>query len=426
MMGMLFEEQTNLPQRFMAIKREHRVRLACAALAAVVVLGQGSVRSMSQEPHKNPRSDASFQTLSDQATAALDADRVDEAIPLLRKALGMNPRWAEGWWSLATAYYDQDRYAEAALAFQKVVALNPKHGTAHAMLGLCEFEMGNDAAALRDIEASKDLGTDIDPQLRDVIFYHEGLLLQRTGRFVGAQKAFSSLCLGGARSPDLIRAFGMAALQMRDKDFPPAGSEAAQVVEQVGNAACLAAQKKFDASKGAFARAVQSHPDFPYAHYAFGRELVEVHDVAGAVAEFKSELALGHDRLLPLLQIAAAEYRVDSNAGLAYAQQAVNVAPQVPFAHFLLGLLMMDTGSYEAAVPELEIASKGMPRESKVFWSLAAAYAHTGRPQDAARAREQFIKLNRKAAGQAQDAGAADSPDVQVNVPDESNTTPEH
>jgi len=57
---------------------------------------------------------------------------------------------------------------------------------------------------------------------------------------------------------------------------------------------------------------------------------------------------------------------------------------------------------------------------------LAAAYAYTGRPQDAARAREKFMKLSSKTAQQAKDAGAADSPDVQVNVPDESNTKPEH
>ena len=276
------------------------------------------------------------------------------------------------------------------------------------------------------LKQAKSFGTDIDPQLRDVVFYHEGVLLRRAGRFVAAQKAFSSLCLGGTRSPELIRDFGMAALQTRDKEAPAGSSESGQVVEQVGRAACLAARKDFDASKREFIAAVEKHPHFPYVHYAYGRELTEVHDVEGAVAQFKDEIAEGYDRIRPLLQIAAAEYRVNSQDGLPYAQQAVSLAPQMAFAHFLLGLLLMDTGEYEKAIPELEAASKGMRDESKVFWSRAAAYGHVGRAQEAARAPAEFARLRNKAAALSPDPAPGESPDVSVNVPDESKASPIH
>jgi tetratricopeptide (TPR) repeat protein len=401
-------------------------RLSALALFAATILTLSSVKALPQAQRGGPEATATFESLSKQAAATLDADKLDEAIPLFRRALALNPRWSEGWWSLGTAYYDEDRFAEATIAIQKVLALNPRHGTAYAMLGLCEFELGDDAKALHDIEASKNFGTDIDPQLRDVVFFHEGVLLQRAGRFVAAQKAFSSLCLGATRSPDVIRAFGMAALQIRDKEVPVPGSESARVVEQVGHAACLAAQKDFDASRREFTAVVDHYPHFPYVHYAFGRELTEVHDIAAAVAEFRSEIAGGHDGVLPRLQIAAAEYRVDSAGGLPYAQQAVSLAPQMPFAHFLLGLLLMDTGAYEEAIPELEAASKGMPDESKVFWSLAAAYGHVGRAQEAVRARAEFARLRDKAAEAPQHEGASESPDVPVNISDEPNTSPRH
>ena len=38
-----------------------------------------------------------FATLSAKAQAARDADRLDEAVTLYRKALALKPSWAEGW-----------------------------------------------------------------------------------------------------------------------------------------------------------------------------------------------------------------------------------------------------------------------------------------------------------------------------------------
>src|SRR5690348_10390031 len=122
-----------------------------------------------------------FHELAARADSARDANHLEEATKLYHRALVLNPKWAEGWWSLGTLEYDNGRYAEAELAFGKVVVLDPKQGTARAMLGLCEFEMGQNDRALKDIEASKTLGVLEDKQLRDVVTYHEAILLQRTG-----------------------------------------------------------------------------------------------------------------------------------------------------------------------------------------------------------------------------------------------------
>ena len=310
---------------------------------------------------------AEFQSLSKQAQAALDADKLQEAVPLFRRALKLNPRWAEGWWSLGTAYYDQDSYAEAELAFQRVIALEPKNGTAHAMLGLCEFELGDDKGALHDIEATKALGIDLDPQLRNVVLFHEGVLLTRAGMFVAAEKPLASMCRDNLGGADVARAFGMAALHMTDRQPPAPGSEAATVVQQVGHADCIAAQKDFDTARRQFTYVVTTYPHFPYVHFAFGRMLIEASDIPGAVSEFKREIDEGHDRLLPMLQIAAAEYKLDSAAGLPYAQQAVALAPQVPFGHYLLGLLLANTGDDTKAIPELETARKAFPKDLKIL-----------------------------------------------------------
>jgi len=405
------------------------------ALVAVLLLGAccAVARPQAAQDGAKPapaaaQSSAQFQSLSKRAMEALDADKLQEAVPLFRKALALNPRWAEGWWSLGTAYYDQESYAEAELAFQRVVAIDPKHGTAHALLGLCEFELGDDQAALRDIEAAKDLGVDVDPQLRDVVLYHEGVLLQRAGRFISAEMPFASLCLGSAGSGDVTREFGMTALRMRDRQFPAAGSEAATVAEQVGHAVCLAAEKDFDSARRQMTVVSDAYPHFPYVHYAYGRVLLDALDIPGAVAEFKREIDEGHDRVLPMLQIAAAEYKVDPAAGLPYAEQAVALAPQLPFAHYLLGLLLANTDAEEKAIPELETARRAFPQDTKVYWSLASAYARVGRAQDAARARAEVARLSRKSAHPEEGAGtgstAGESPDAPINVTDAAEQSP--
>jgi len=440
MMGLLPSEQKSSLTTLMAAFPKIRAcvpaaRFVVAVLAAIVLLCTTSaiawpqaVQSEASPAGASAPPSAQFQSLSKRAMEALDADNLQEAIPLFRKALALDPRWVEGWWSLGTAYYDQESYAEAELAFQRVVGLDPKHGTAHVLLGLCEFELGDDRAALRDIEAGKDLGVDLDPQLRTVVFYHEGVLLQRAGRFVAAEKPFASLCLGSAGNSDVARGFGMAVLRMRDRQFPAPGSEAAEVAEQVGRAACLAAQKDFDSARRQFTLVTGAYPHFPYVHYAFGRVLLDANDIPGAVAEFKSEIDGGHDRVLPMLQIAASEYKVDSAAGLTYAEQAVALAPQLPFAHYLLGLLLESTGADEKAIPELETAHKAFPQDTRIYWSLAAAYARAGRAEDAAKARAEVARLSRKSAQQEQGAGAnaGESPDAPISVTDAAEQGPKN
>ena len=375
------------------------LRVMRFALRSVAVLALGLLFSgaEAQQPHSSSAPANEFHDISTKAIAARDAQQLETAIPLFRKALALNPAWTEGWWSLGTLDYDSSRYAEGAFAFQKVVHLNPKQGTARAMLGLCEFELGRDKQALADIEVSKTLGVAQDPQLRQVVLYHEGELLRRSGKFHAAQMPLSSLCLEGVRSEDLVVTFGMAALRMRAPSPPAQGTVEFDVVQHVGRGACLTAQKNFDLARSEFEYAIAKDPRNSDVYDAYGQSLLAAHNIAGAVPAFQQEITLAPQSVLPRLRIAAADYKVDSAAGLAYAQEAVRLAPKLPFAHYLLGLLLVDTGAYAKAIPHLLIAQKAFPKEARIDLSLGSAYAQVGRPRDAARARAEFLRLTREA-----------------------------
>jgi predicted Zn-dependent protease len=105
--------------------------------------------------------------------------------------------------------------------------------------------------------------------------------------------------------------------------------------------------------------------------------------------------------VLPRLRIAAAEYRRDPAAGVKYAEEAVQLQTDLPLGHYLLGLLLLQTGEYARAIPELETARKAFPQEPKIDISLATAYMQVGRTQDAANARTEFMR--KKQAEQAAD-----------------------
>ena len=361
-------------------------------------------------------SSPSFATLSAQANAARDADRLDEAQALYKKALSLRPYWAEGWWSLGTIEYDTNAYASAAHSFQKLLVLQPKNGMAHAMLGLCQFELGLDASALQHLETATSLGISPDPELRRVLLYHEAVLLQRSAKFERAQTLLQQICLEGTTSSEVNDALGMTLLRLTDTSPPAAGTADRQIVSAIGQAGCLVGQKKYDEAKAQVASLTAQYPQFPNIHYASGLLLLDTGDTAAAITQFQDEIHNDPRHVFAQLKIAAADYKVDSQAGISYAEEAIKINPNFPLGHYLLGLLLLDTGDYRRAIPELEIASKAYPKEAKLYFALGSAYAFAGRKQDAARARATFERLNQeqqeepKSAGQPFGPGAKGGP----------------
>jgi predicted Zn-dependent protease len=336
----------------------------------------------------------SFAELAEEAKKASDENRLEDATSLYRRAVMLRPRWVEGWWSLGTLQYDQNQYSEAARALEKLIALQPENGTAHAMLGLCQFELGKDEPALRNLLAAERLGIVKDEQLRKVSVYHLGVLQLRARKFRDAKETLDQLAKDRVRTKELIAALGQAALLVRPQEAPPEGTAGASVIGRAGEAEALLAAKEFEPAKQKYAELASEFPDYPNLHFAFGRLLLETHETDEAVEEFQRELHRDPRNVNSLLEIAAVRYLVDSQEGLKYAEEAAKLAPAMPFVHYLLGLLYLDTNSFARAISELEIAKRSYLTVPEVYFALGNAYAHAGRKVEAARARATFARLN--------------------------------
>ena len=82
------------------------MRIAPAVLSAVLLGAAAAAWDLPEQ--SRPATASDFSTLSTRADAAREAGRLDEAVPLYRKALAVRPTWKEGWWALGTILYDQD------------------------------------------------------------------------------------------------------------------------------------------------------------------------------------------------------------------------------------------------------------------------------------------------------------------------------
>jgi tetratricopeptide (TPR) repeat protein len=349
-------------------------------------------------------------SLAARADEARDADRLDEAVGLYRRALSLHPSWAEGWWSLGTIQYDRNAYFDAAAAFRKVTRLTPRNGTAFAMLGLCEFELDQPEFALKHLQRGRILGLQRDPALWRVVLFHEGTLLQRKESFQAAQDSLGELCRQGGQGDETARILGMTMLRMASRASRPLSLTDLEIIRRIGNAECLASQKKYEEAQPLFERVVADNPNFPNIHFAYGLFLLEILDIARAVEQFRLEIKNDPTNVPARLRIAAALYKQDSAAAIPYAQEATQLAPQLGFAHYLLGLLLLDTDHFRDAIPELEKAKKVFPREAKLYLALGSAYSRAGRKREAASARSTFTRLTKEGSPLSEDGiGAQDS-----------------
>ena len=368
---------------------------AAAAFASALLAG-ASVEGQDRPAHAEHTNSQAFQQLAAKATAARDAERLDEAAPLLRKALALNPKWAEGWWSLGTIDYDSDRYAEGAIALERLAALQPQDGTTHLMLGLCLYELNQNDDALKHLALARKFGIQNAEQMEPVLMYHEAMLALRMGRFEAANATLHQLTRKGTRSEEADLAYGMSVLLVRPQALAPEGSSERDVVGRIGQAEEDDSTETHEQARALYARAVEAAPEFPNIHFAFGRFLLGIEEPDAAMAEFQQELKRNPANIRAELEIAAIDYRNDSAAGIPYAEDAVKRAPRYPFAHYLLGMLCLDAGKIPQSITELETARKMVPGEPQFSFALANAYAKAHRKQEAAAARGEFVRLQNK------------------------------
>jgi tetratricopeptide (TPR) repeat protein len=366
----------------------------CLLFAALPAFAQTKRPANRKAVGKTAAVSPQFKKLAQQASAAREADRLEEAIALYLQALKLNPKWNEGWWYAGSMFYERDRYAEARGAFNNLAAIDPKFGPAWSMMGLCEFQLKEYEAALKHLRHGNGFGLGGNDELRRVARFHEAVLLNRFAQFELAYDALSRLFSDQAEMPELVIALGLTMLRM---PYLPSETPAdkREIVFKTGRAALFAATNRLLDAQREYKELIAAYADSPGAHYAYGVFLLRGAPDE-ALEEFKRELQISPKHVPARLQIAF-EYikRGEHAAGAPFAEEAVKLAPDLFAAHNALGRILLETGEIERAIKELETGAGLAPDSPEMYFALARAYARAGRPKDAEHARAEFQRLDK-------------------------------
>ena len=345
-----------------------------------------------------------FDELAARARQALEAERVEEAIPLYGRATELRPQWSEGWWRLGTLLYDARRYPEARDAFAHFVAVERKAGPGFGMLGLSEFQLGSYEQALAAMEQGIRLGFGPNREFERTVLYRDATLNSLMGRpEVAIQRLTLLMNEAAAAHPgaggtsflgdlEVVDALGIAALRIPKL---PAGvpPEKAALVRQAGRAQALFALQDLPAAAREFEQLAATYGSEPGVHYAHGVFLLKTNP-PGAMAEFQKEIEVSPRDADARAQCAFACLRSgDFSAGLKFAEAAVKLAPGNFAAHIVLSRLWLALDNAVQALQQAQIAVKLAPNSPDARLVLSNCYARTNRQQEAERERAEFQRL---------------------------------
>lgn len=107
-----------------------------------------------------------------------------------------------------------------------------------------------------------------------------------------------------------------------------------------------------------------------------------------AVPVLKQVLESTSNSYLPQFAMGASLFQQQQYAASAtYLHKAIELQPDSAWAHYTMALTLMKSGDFKTAAVHLEISAGRLPKYPAVHATLAQAYQHLGRTQEAARER---------------------------------------
>jgi tetratricopeptide (TPR) repeat protein len=335
-----------------------------------------------------------FMRLSKEASAAREANRLDEAIALYVKAVTVKPDWTEGWWYLGAMSYELDRYEQARDAFRRVLYRRDQDAAALALLGLSEYQLKDYDSSLSNLLRARALGIGRHKDLAPVVRYHAGIQLTRLAQYDQALQLLNEFAVEGNDNPRVVEAFGIAVLRMpMFPDEVPATKR--ELVMMAGRAQYFSAARLLPAARQSFEQLATRYPETPSVHYAYGVFLLAEEPDKG-IEELQKELKLSPGDVWSMMQLAF-EYlkRSDGEQARVWAEKAVTADPGNFVAHKGLGQALLEVGDTEGAIKHLERGVELAPDSPALRFQLAKAYQKAGRAADAQRERQEFVRLDR-------------------------------
>lgn len=281
--------------------------------------------------------------------------RYKEAIPLYRKALGIDPSMYGLRLNLGLAYFKNGELQDAILTFSQLLK-NAPPGSPDALrlvtlIGMAHFGLGEYTAAIPDLR--------------------KAAVGDRTN--LGLRMALAQSCLAAKQYQCVLDVY---------REIVNLNAESAEADMLAGEA--LDEMQNHAGAIEQFRAAVKANSSEPNVHFGLGYLLWTQNQFEEAAAEFRAELANMPDNAQALAYLADSEIQLGKlGDALPPAEKAVSIDPDVERAHVDLGILYSNVNRDDEAIGEFKKAIKLAPKDPDPHWRLGRLYHSLGRTAEA-------------------------------------------
>ena len=335
-----------------------------------------------------------FEELTGKAEAAAKAGRTEDAISYYLGGLKLRAEWDEGWSQLGTLFYISGRYADGGSALKNSLRINPQRAEAMVFLGLCEFETKQYKNAYLHLEHGRQVGFHGTPEAQRIASLRLAELRTWSGDFDGAKDLLIPEIDRNQLTSATKAVLGLILLRIPRLVSEIEPSREASV-RAAGETAALLYAERYNEAFQAFQQMLKDFPNTPFLHYAYGSALESLSQHDEAEAQLREEIKLAPGNALTYMRMADILLKTQRpQDALSNAERAVQLDPEAAGGHELLGRSLLEVGKTEAAIKELEIASRLAPNYPEVHFNLARAYTKARMPVEAERERAAFARLS--------------------------------
>jgi tetratricopeptide (TPR) repeat protein len=336
----------------------------------------------------------SFEELVGRAEAARKARAFQQAISYYQRALELRPESDEAWSGVGSVYYAAGDYSQAIPALKNSVGINRKRVEAWFFLGLSEFDAKDYQNSYIHLERARELGYRGDPEMMALAITRLAELHNLNGDFFGAIDLLVPEARQNRLTGEMKLVLGMAMLRFPLLPDQAAASDQA-LLRDAGKTAALLYANKYDDTFRAFEQMLKKYPNIPFLHYAYAAALEMFSQHEEARAQLREEIRVNPRSALSYVRLASIDLKTNHPVqAVDDAKRAVDLDPQSAGGHEFLGRALLELGKIDAAVTELETASRLAPNYPEVHFNLARAYTKAKKPAQAAEERILFSELN--------------------------------
>ena len=335
-----------------------------------------------------------FEELSHHAVAAAQTGRTEEGIADYLAALRLRPEWDEGWAELATLLYSAGRHVDAISALKNSLGIKAQRADGWVFLGLSEFEIKEYRNSYLHLEHGRELEFHGTPEAQRLASLRLAELRNWSSDFDGAKGLLIPEIDRNQLTAETKAVLGLILLRIPRLPNQVESSREA-LVRAAGETAALLYAERYNEAFHAFEQMLKDFPNTPLLHYAYGSAMEGLAQHEEAEAQLREEIKLAPDNPLPYLRMADIFLKTGHpEDALSNAERAVQLDAHAAGAHELLGRALLETGKTEAAVKELQIASRLAPNYPEVHFNHARAYTKARMLAEAEKERGIFARLS--------------------------------